>query len=332
MLYAIVAVLVLILDQGMKYWTTVNITLDTGVQELIPGFIQLRNIHNTGAAFGLLENTGWAKWLFIILTVVFVIVVIVALATKLIRGSFGRWTAVLVMAGAIGNCIDRLIYGYVVDMFEFTFISFPVFNVADIFIVVGGIAFCLYVIFHKDTETKEERLARAQKEKAARLRSQMLARRQVADIGQLTKDAVNKPVSAQDGAELPVRPAASGTAKSRSRSAQRTSTGRAARTARSAGQSARTVRPSTPPPAVSPEDPFAEWERLASVNISDPAENAPTFTAPAEQPEPKAEARPAPAPAADVPHESSSRQKVVVDGEEMEFSLEDILAEFGGKD
>lgn len=153
MLYAIVVVLVLIADQGVKYWTTVNIELNTGVLDFIPKFIQLRNIHNEGAAFGLFQNM---RWVLVALTIVFVIVVIVALNRRLISGSFGRWMAVLVLGGAIGNCIDRVIHGYVVDTFEFVFKifgkSFPVFNIADIFVTLGGILFCIYVIFHKEEE------------------------------------------------------------------------------------------------------------------------------------------------------------------------------------
>ena len=83
---------------------------------------------------------------------VFAAVCIWALATKKVHGALGRWTVVAVLAGALGNGIDRAIHGYVVDMFAFQgFLDwFPVFNVADIALVVGAVVFCLYVIFHKD--------------------------------------------------------------------------------------------------------------------------------------------------------------------------------------
>jgi signal peptidase II len=148
MLYAIVTVLILILDQGLKYWTTVNIPYGDGVRNLIPGIIRLTNVHNYGAAFGILQNT---RWLLVAITVIFAVAVIALVATKTIRGAFGRWMAIMVLAGALGNGIDRILHGYVVDMFEFEFIKFQVFNVADIFITVGGILFCLYVIFNKDS-------------------------------------------------------------------------------------------------------------------------------------------------------------------------------------
>jgi signal peptidase II len=147
MLYAIVAVLVLIADQWLKYWVTANVVLDTGSIELIPGFIKLVNIHNDGATLGMLSG---ARWLFVALAVVFTAVVVLALAKRIIRGSFGRWMAVLALAGALGNCIDRVMFGYVVDMFrlEPSFLSwFGIFNIADIFITVCGILFCFYLIF-----------------------------------------------------------------------------------------------------------------------------------------------------------------------------------------
>ena len=153
MLYAIVAVIILIIDQAVKYWTTLNIPLNSEPSSFIPGLIELNNVHNKGAAFGILSD---ARWFFIILTVVFVVVVVYLLSKNIIKGKLGRWMLVLVMAGGIGNCIDRVINGYVVDMFNFQFMEFAVFNVADIFITVSGVIFCLYLIFHKETAEEEE--------------------------------------------------------------------------------------------------------------------------------------------------------------------------------
>lgn len=151
MAYAIVAVLILILDQAVKYWTTVNIPLGE-TSPIIPGFIEFTNIHNTGAAYGILDG---ARWLFIVLTLAFVVAIIVMLSKNVIKGKFGRWTIVMVMAGGIGNCIDRISHVYVVDMFNFQFTEYPVFNVADMFISVCGVLFCLYIIFHKNPKPKE---------------------------------------------------------------------------------------------------------------------------------------------------------------------------------
>lgn len=167
MLYAIVVVLILIADQGLKYWTISHFSEAVAVgesflyynsegeavKEFIPGFLQLTRVHNYGAAFNLFD--GW-RWVLVALTIVFAAVVIFALSREMIHGRVGQWLAVVVLGGALGNCIDRVINGYVVDTLEFAFkifgSDFPVFNIADMFLVVGGILFCIYVIVYKDPD------------------------------------------------------------------------------------------------------------------------------------------------------------------------------------
>lgn len=147
MWYAIVAILILIADQGLKYWVTLNIPLDTGHVTLIPGVLELTNIHNNGAAFSILQHAP--HWIFVIFTVVFAAIAVFCLRRNVVHGKVGRWSVVLVLAGAVGNCIDRILSGYVVDMFNFLFVRFAVFNLADVFIVVAGITLCLHVIFYR---------------------------------------------------------------------------------------------------------------------------------------------------------------------------------------
>lgn len=161
MLYAIIAAIILIGDQWLKYWVTVNITLSTGDVALIPGVVKLVNIHNSGAAFGFLSNTEYARWLFLGVAALFIIVIVVVLAKHLFKSRFANWCAVLALAGAVGNCIDRALYGYVVDMFKVEFMDFAVFNIADIFLVVACIAFVIYLIVDifkggKDEDDEDE--------------------------------------------------------------------------------------------------------------------------------------------------------------------------------
>lgn len=158
MLYAIVALLAVIVDQWVKYWVAGNIPLESTVNELIPGVISVVNVHNSGAAFGFLSGGG-ARIPFIIICGVFTVAIIIALATNFISNPLGRWSAVFVMAGGIGNCIDRILYGYVQDMFKFDFApSFPIFNVADIFITVFALLFIVSLFFggHRDEEEDDE--------------------------------------------------------------------------------------------------------------------------------------------------------------------------------
>jgi len=161
MLYAIVVVIALILDQGVKIWTTANIVVDTGEAKLLPGLLHLANVHNTGAAFSFLEG---ARWFFVALCLIFVAVVIYALAMDLLTNNVCRWAAVFVLAGAIGNCIDRILLGFVVDMFELDFLifgrAFPVFNMADIYITLGMIVFCVALLLEKPADKEAKRTAR----------------------------------------------------------------------------------------------------------------------------------------------------------------------------
>ena len=165
MLYAIIAVICIIADQLIKYYTVAHITLSTGMQKLIPGFIHMTYLQNKGAAFSFMADSSASRIVFVILCVVVCAVLIVLMVKGVLSGKGSRWCAVFVMAGAVGNAIDRLVSGYVVDMFEFEFFTFPVFNLADIFITVGGVLFCVFVLLEgrtpkakkiKDTASEDE--------------------------------------------------------------------------------------------------------------------------------------------------------------------------------
>jgi len=306
MFYAIAVVLVLIADQALKYWVSLNIDLNTGEQALIPGFIKLVNIHNSGAAFGLLGGGGW-RWVFVVVALVFAVVVVYALKRNLIRGKLGRWAAVGVLAGSIGNCIDRVAYGYVVDMFKFEFLGDSrlnaIFNVADVFISCCGVLFCLYIIFGG-----EDSLATAGEEDgepAPKRRS-----------GSHSAGSHSKKPQAR-------RPAAKEAPRAQRPSAEpRTRIPVKEYSPRPSG--ARPARP-VEPRAVDSKNPFAEWE-----NAPRPAQPKPEA-----EPRPAAERRSAPEPRparpAQEPRPSQPRPAPKPRAAETEFSLEDILAEFSDK-
>lgn len=155
MFYTIIGIIVIILDQAVKLLVTNTITSDAPIKELIPGVLSLVSVRNDGAAFSFLAGGGARIW-FIILTGIFTLLVIIALATNFISGKFGRWCMVLVVAGGLSNCLDRILYGYVLDMFKVELFDFAVFNVADIFITVGCIAFILYILFGGEKEPEPD--------------------------------------------------------------------------------------------------------------------------------------------------------------------------------
>lgn len=201
MLYAIIAAIILIGDQWLKYWVTVNITLSTGEAALIPGVVKLVNIHNNGAAFGLLGDAAYARWLFLGVAALFVIVIIVVLAKHMFKSRFANWCAVLALAGAVGNCIDRALYGYVVDMFKVEFMDFAVFNVADIFLVLACFAFIIYLIVdifkggRSDDDDEEEEKPRRSERKAERKAEPKPERKAEAKAETKLEKKVKKPVT-----------------------------------------------------------------------------------------------------------------------------------------
>lgn len=115
--------------------------------EIIRGVIRFSYAENTGAAFNLFRGQ---RVFFIILTVAVLAFVAYVLYKGWIRNAFGYCSVGLCVSGAIGNFIDRLLYGYVVDMFEPTFIRFAIFNVADICLTIGGVLLAVYLLFIHD--------------------------------------------------------------------------------------------------------------------------------------------------------------------------------------
>lgn len=142
--FTLIAVLIVALDQFTKWLTVVNIPLYSGV-DFIPGFLSFTNVRNTGAAFSALEGQ---IWLFVLFFIVFTALIVWEVVKKPIGFSgFERICLAAVYGGGLGNMIDRIRLGYVVDMIKTEFISFPVFNVADCFITCGCIALMISLLF-----------------------------------------------------------------------------------------------------------------------------------------------------------------------------------------
>lgn len=148
-LYIIAALVMIVLDQVVKYWALTSLQAQHTIP-LIENVFYLTYVENRGAAFSLLAQFD-SRWIFVALAVIITIVIFIVLRIDYIQTALGRWSLVLVAAGALGNAIDRVMHGFVVDLFDFRLIHFPVFNVADIFICVGGVLFVIYFMFqHKD--------------------------------------------------------------------------------------------------------------------------------------------------------------------------------------
>lgn len=150
--YAILVAALIVLDQVVKFLVRTNIPLGGSVP-FIPYILDLTYVQNTGAAFSLFEQH---TWLLTLISAVMSVVLAVALFKGFFKHPLGKVCLSLVLAGAVGNLIDRALMGYVVDMFRTLFMNFAVFNVADICIVVGGIASAVYYMFlYEKLEGKE---------------------------------------------------------------------------------------------------------------------------------------------------------------------------------
>lgn len=154
-IYICAILLMIAADQAVKYWAFTSLQPQNTIP-IIENVFHLTYIENRGAAFSLFARFD-SRWIFVALAVVITIAIFSVMRKDLIQTKLGCWSLVMVVAGALGNAIDRVIRGFVVDMFDFRLIHFPVFNVADIFICVGGVLFILYFMFqHKDKDEAEK--------------------------------------------------------------------------------------------------------------------------------------------------------------------------------
>ena len=148
LVYGLGAAVLVLLDQLLKIWAIANLQGQPS-RNLISGFIRLTYLENTGAAFGFLAGFGGAQWLLSGYKIVILAAAVAyfAILPVMRRFAFLRVPLTLIIAGGVGNLIDRVRFGFVVDMLEFEFINFPVFNLADIYVVSGIIMFANAVLF-----------------------------------------------------------------------------------------------------------------------------------------------------------------------------------------
>ena len=152
--YVILVAALVLLDQGVKFLVRANIE-PLGSVPFLPHILELTYVKNTGMAFSLFsEHT----WLLALISAVVAVGLAVVLASGVVRHPLGRVPLAMVLAGAVGNLIDRVFLGYVTDMFLVLFMNFAVFNVADVCVVCGGIVFCVYFCFFYERLEKKKGL------------------------------------------------------------------------------------------------------------------------------------------------------------------------------
>lgn len=143
--------LLVLADQALKYWSILKLKETSGIT-LIPGVLELQYLENRGMAFGMLQGR---QMLFLVLCAVFCIALLWMFFKVPKTGYYVPLIVVggILAGGAAGNFIDRAFRGYVVDFIYISLIDFPVFNLADIYVVCGGIVLVVLVIFfYKDED------------------------------------------------------------------------------------------------------------------------------------------------------------------------------------
>ena len=151
-LVLILSVVVAAVDFVLKL-LVINNLKPVGTVELIPGLFSLKYVENKGAAFGMLSN---ARWIFIVFTIAIIIALIVIMIRKKINSKLFNVAAILIIGGGIGNLIDRIFYGYVVDYLSISFFP-PVCNFADYCITIGAVLMVIYLLFFSDFIKKDKK-------------------------------------------------------------------------------------------------------------------------------------------------------------------------------
>lgn len=150
--WGILSLLIIGIDALSKYVVSENMNLHQSIP-LIEGVFSITFVKNTGASFGMLPG---GRWLFIIITLVMMGIIIGYTVKKQEKDKLYLLSASFIVGGGIGNLIDRILTGEVVDFFDFCLINFAIFNVADCFIVVGVI---LMLVYYFVAEIKEKKAA-----------------------------------------------------------------------------------------------------------------------------------------------------------------------------
>ena len=141
----IVIILGIVLDQIVKMAIVKNLRLSEQ-KSVINGILSMTHLRNNGAAWSILEGQQW----FFVLTTVIVLAVAIWFWLKNLSKNWYAIGLTLIISGALGNFIDRVRQGYVVDMFQLDFINFPIFNVADILLSIGFVVLFIGILIEKD--------------------------------------------------------------------------------------------------------------------------------------------------------------------------------------
>ena len=152
----IIGVVIALLDQIIKYFVSVYLQ-PVGTVNVIDGLFKLTYVENRGVAFGMFTDM---RWIFVALTTVMLALIIFYMFKKRPNGKFFYFSSALIIGGGIGNLIDRIFYGYVIDYLSLSFFS-PVCNFADYCITAGTVMLVIYLLFFADRSQDIKRVEKS---------------------------------------------------------------------------------------------------------------------------------------------------------------------------
>ncbi len=145
LIYILISIGILALDIFTKYLAKTVFTVNEIA--VIKDILYFTYVENRGAAFGILQNK---QWFFVIVTLLIIFAMLFYLIKYKPESKLLKLSLVFIMLGGIGNLIDRIRFGYVVDFIDVRVINYPVFNVADCFVVIGAVLLCGVILFSKE--------------------------------------------------------------------------------------------------------------------------------------------------------------------------------------
>lgn len=141
----IIGILIAVLDQIIKYFVSLYLQ-PIGSVSIIDNLFSLTYVENNGVAFGMFSDM---RWLFVVLTVVIIAIIVVYMFKKRPKEKIFYISTALIIGGGIGNLVDRIFYGYVIDYLSLSFFP-PVCNFADYCITIGTVILMIYLLFFSD--------------------------------------------------------------------------------------------------------------------------------------------------------------------------------------
>ena len=151
MIIILFALLIAIADQLIKLFIISNAYR---LPVIVEGLVRIVLVRNQGAAFSIFQG---ARWFFVVFTLLAQVAIFYIIFSKQVTHKLGVVSLIMISGGSIGNLIDRIYLGYVIDYIQFEFINFAVFNFADCFITVGCLLFAAYILFFETRRPVKEK-------------------------------------------------------------------------------------------------------------------------------------------------------------------------------